>query len=72
MDPTAVILARLDKAVVDRSRGEHQRPRLHALPHEPVVAGLVVLVRRVLIAENVRFVNDEQVIGAAPSAALVK
>ena len=62
------LVAEVGQAVVDGGSREHEDAGLHALAddpaHEPVVAGLGVLLRALLVPEVVGLVDDDEVVVA--------
>ncbi len=62
------LVLEVGEAVVDRRGRQHQHAGLHAFlddpPHQAVVAGLAVLMGRLLVAEVVRLVDDDEVVVA--------
>ena len=62
------LVAQVGQAVVDRRGREHEHAGLDALlddlAHQAVVAGLAALARRLLVAEVVRLVDDDEVVVA--------
>ena len=62
------LVAQVSQPVVDGCGRQHQHAGLDAflddLAHQPVIARLVALARRLLVAEVVAFVNDHQVVVA--------